>query len=56
MTGNKSFEKVANFKRLGTAVTNKSCLDEEIRVFKFCKCFLPFSSEYFVFSSPVLRI
>jgi hypothetical protein len=44
--GDRSSENVEQFKYLGTTVTNKNLIQEEIkRRFEFGKCLLPFSPE-----------
>jgi len=51
---NKAFANAVYSIHLGTTLTNKNWIHEEIQSYiKFRECLLPFSSEYFVFPSPV---
>ena len=48
-TDNSTFERVEEFKYLGTTLTNQNSVPEEIRAIEVRKCLLSFGAESFIF-------
>jgi len=53
--GNKSFERVEQFRCLGTTLTNRNSIQEEIKSRQVRECLLSFGAESFVFQFAIQK-
>jgi hypothetical protein len=44
------------FKHLGTTLTNKNYIQEEIKQIEFGECLLLFGAEHFIFQCPIQKV